>query len=87
MSRARHLVLQHIENVSRKVLQEHQEVIRDYVAGKSGIYALYRRNKLYYVGLASGRSHAMTRRPASGWYWWKYRKQSGEWVRMKELLR
>ena len=46
-------MLQHLENVSRKVLQEHQEVIRDYVAGKSGIYALYGCNKLYYPGLAS----------------------------------
>jgi hypothetical protein len=47
------LVCQHLESVSRTMLEEYQDVIRDFVRGRNGIYALYRRGKLYYVGLAS----------------------------------
>lgn len=48
-----HLVAQHVERMSGRILDEHPGVIREYVRGKRGIYALYRRSKLYYVGLAS----------------------------------
>jgi hypothetical protein len=47
------LVCQHLEKISRKLLEEYPEVIRQFVKGRHGIYALYRRNRLYYVGLAS----------------------------------
>ena len=47
------LVCQHLENVSRDVLEEHQDIVRAYVRQRQGVYALYRRGKLYYVGLAS----------------------------------
>ena len=47
------LVCQHLENVSRKMLEQYQHVIKRFVRGRSGVYALYRRGKLYYVGLAS----------------------------------
>jgi hypothetical protein len=47
------LVCQHLENMSRRMLEEYQGVIRDFVRGRNGVYALYRRGKLYYVGLAS----------------------------------
>jgi len=47
------LVCQHLENISRKMLEEYQDVIRSSVRGRNGVYALYRRGKLYYVGLAS----------------------------------
>ncbi len=47
------LVCQHLENISRKALKEHQEVVRNYVRGRQGVYALYRKGKLYYVGLAT----------------------------------
>jgi hypothetical protein len=53
MGKRRPLVSQHLENISRKALDEYQEVIREHVYGRHGIYALYRRNALYYVGLAS----------------------------------
>jgi hypothetical protein len=46
------LVCQHLENISRDVLEEYQDVIRQYVRDRQGVYALYRRGKLYYVGLA-----------------------------------
>ena len=53
MRRRAQLVCQHLENISREALEKHQEIIRTYVRGRQGIYALYRRGKLYYVGLAT----------------------------------
>ena len=47
------LVCQHLENLSRLVLEKYQTIIRSYVRNREGVYALYRRGKLYYVGLAS----------------------------------
>ena len=46
-------VCDHLGNVSREALEEYQSVIRAYVRRRHGVYALYRRGKLYYVGLAS----------------------------------
>jgi len=45
------LLVQHLENLSRKVLEDFQDIIREYVKGRRGLYALYRREKLQYVGL------------------------------------
>lgn len=47
------LVCQHLENISRDVLKKHQDIIRNYVRGRHGVYALYKGDRLYYVGLAS----------------------------------
>lgn len=47
------LVCQHLENISRVALESHQDIIKAYVKGKHGIYALFSKGKLYYVGLAS----------------------------------
>jgi hypothetical protein len=47
------LVHQHLENVSRDLLDRHPEVVRQFIGRNTGIYALYRKNKLYYVGLAT----------------------------------
>jgi len=52
-SRKGQLVSQHLENVSREALEKYQDIIKNYVRGRHGIYALFRRNRLYYVGLAS----------------------------------
>ena len=46
------LVCQFLEKASGKVLEKYQSIIRDYVHHRPGIYALYRRERLYYVGLA-----------------------------------
>lgn len=51
--RAQELVCQHLENIGRDALEKYSDVIRLYVRNRQGVYALYRRNKLYYVGLAS----------------------------------
>jgi len=53
MPRKAQLVCQHLENISRQALQDYQSLIKAYVRRRQGVYALYRRNKLYYVGLAS----------------------------------
>lgn len=47
------LVSQYLEKISRSVLENYQDIIREYVAKRHGVYALYRGNRLYYVGLAS----------------------------------
>ena len=36
-----------------EALEKYQDIIRRYVRRKQGVYALYRRGKLHYVGLAS----------------------------------
>jgi hypothetical protein len=51
--RPKPLVCQHLENISRQALEKYQHIIRQYVRSRHGVYALYRRDKLYYVGLAS----------------------------------
>ena len=52
-SRSGQLVCQHLENISSSALEEYQKIIRDFVRGRHGVYALYKKSKLYYVGLAS----------------------------------
>lgn len=47
------LVSQYLERASRAAVEKHQRLFKGYVKGRHGVYALYRRKKLYYVGLAS----------------------------------
>jgi len=61
MSKKNPLVSQYLENISRKVLEEYQDIIRRYVRRRQGIYALYRQNKLYYIGLASNLRSRLSR--------------------------
>lgn len=49
----RTLFVQHLEKVSPALLERYPEVIRRLIRGRHGVYALYRRDSLYYVGLAS----------------------------------
>lgn len=53
MARHTPLVTQYLEKISRRVLERYQGIIREYVGKRHGLYALYRRDRLYYVGLAS----------------------------------
>jgi hypothetical protein len=65
------LVCQHLENISRDVLEKYQGIIRSFVKGRHGVYALYRKGKLYYVGLASNLKnrlkHHLQDRHAQSW--------------------
>ncbi len=45
--------LGHLEDISWKALENYHEILREMIRGKAGLYALYRNNTLYYVGLAS----------------------------------
>jgi hypothetical protein len=60
-----------LENIARDALQQRQEIIRQYVRGRQGVYALYRRGKIYYVGLASNLrsrlAHHMKDRHQDSW--------------------
>jgi hypothetical protein len=53
MSKRLQLVCQHLENISREALAKYQHIIRQYIRGRNGVYALYKGEKLYYVGLAT----------------------------------
>lgn len=48
------LVHRHLERVSRNLLERHLDVVKEFIGRNHGIYALYKGDKLYYVGLASG---------------------------------
>ena len=43
----------HLEYLSGEVFEEYPEVVRELIRGRSGVYALYRGVRLYYVGLAT----------------------------------
>jgi len=62
--RHRPLVFQYLEHAASSLLAEHGEAIRTHVGGSHGVYALYKRQRLYYVGLADNifwRLHHHTR--------------------------
>ena len=65
------LVHQHLENVSRDLLEQYPDEVRRFIGRNAGIYALYRKDKLYYVGLATalrGRLRAHVRnRHGNSW--------------------
>lgn len=46
------LVSQYLEGISRTALAEYQQFFREQARRRNGVYALYRKKKLYYVGLA-----------------------------------
>lgn len=53
MPQGRRLVTEHLEGVSWRVLEDYPEIIKDIIKRRAGVYALYKGDNLYYVGLAS----------------------------------
>ena len=51
--KARAIVSGYLEKVSSSIFDKYQGEITEMVRGHQGLYALYRRDKLYYVGLAT----------------------------------
>lgn len=45
------LVTEFFEKISWKILEEYPQIINEMIKGQAGLYALYQRDKLYYVGL------------------------------------
>ncbi|HUU15689.1 MAG TPA: DUF2924 domain-containing protein [Sedimentisphaerales bacterium] len=50
---ARSIIQGHMEKVSSAVFERYLNEITSLISGNQGVYALYRRQKLYYIGLAS----------------------------------
>lgn len=53
MAKNHHLVIEHLENNGAEVFEKYAPVITRFVDRRNGIYALYKGEALYYVGLAS----------------------------------
>ncbi len=51
--KSRAIVVGHLEKISSGVFERYPEQITGLTEGTQGVYALYRRQKLYYIGLAS----------------------------------
>jgi len=49
----RSIVIGHLEKVSSVVFERYPEEVTGLIGQGQGVYALYRRQKLYYIGLAS----------------------------------
>lgn len=47
------LITGHLERISSKVFEEYHQEITKLVGKHHGVYALYKKNRLYYVGLAT----------------------------------
>ncbi len=50
--KSRSIVTGYLEKISSKVFDQYRKQITEMITGNYGVYALYRRNKLYYIGLA-----------------------------------
>jgi len=50
--KSRPIVIGHLEKISSGVFERYPEQITGLTEGTQGVYALYRRQKLYYIGLA-----------------------------------
>ncbi len=50
--RKRPIVTGYLEKVSSSIFDKHSKIIAEMTTGQQGLYALYRRGTLYYVGLA-----------------------------------
>lgn len=53
MARPSGLLVQYLEGISWRVMETYPEIVRNMIRRRSGLYALYRKDRLYYVGLAS----------------------------------
>jgi hypothetical protein len=70
--KAKHLVCQYLEYVSNEIFKKYQPIIKEYIKGRQGIYALYKKEKLVYVGLATNmisrlKTHNVRDRHAGRW--------------------
>ncbi|HUS73895.1 MAG TPA: GIY-YIG nuclease family protein [Sedimentisphaerales bacterium] len=51
--KSRPIVAGHLEKISSRIFDQNRSLITEMIRGRYGVYALYRREKLYYVGLAT----------------------------------
>lgn len=91
MAHSKRLVTQHLESVSWRLLDEYPEVVKDLIRRRPGVYALYRGDRLYYVGLASNlmgrlRTHLRDRHRGSWDRFNVYLTAHGEHIKELESL-
>jgi hypothetical protein len=67
-----------LENISGDILEGYQDLIRDYVSRRQGVYALYHDDHLYYVGLAGNLSSRLKAHLRN--------KHAGRWNRFSVYL-
>jgi hypothetical protein len=53
VKRTRSIITGHLEKIGSNVFDNYSSVIKELIKGNQGIYALYKKDRLYYVGLAS----------------------------------
>ena len=46
------LVIEHMEGINREAIKRYPDIVTEFVRRKSGVFAPYKGNALYYVGLA-----------------------------------
>jgi len=51
--KSRPIVAGHLEKISSRVFEDYPQQVTGLIKGGQGVYALYRRDKLYYIGLTS----------------------------------
>jgi len=51
--KSRPIVAGHLEKISSRIFDRYRKQITDMIRGNYGVYALYRREKLHYIGLAT----------------------------------
>ena len=51
--KTRSIITGHLEKIGANVFDNYSSVIKELIKGNQGIYALYKKDRLYYVGLAS----------------------------------
>lgn len=60
MARRAQLVCRHLEDISRDALEHYTKIVRQYVRGRQGVHARYRRGKPCGVGLAANLRNRLT---------------------------
>jgi hypothetical protein len=63
--------------------QERAEEARSFMRQVEGRLLAITEFSIYSVGVVLSRSK--TGRPMNGWWWWKFKTATGEWVRLSEL--
>ena len=58
------LLLGFLERISWRVLEAYPEIISDMIRRRVGVYALYKQERLHYVGLASPNSGTRSSTPS-----------------------
>jgi Restriction Enzyme Adenine Methylase Associated len=87
----RRLLVGFLEDVSANILEKDRQIIKEMIRRRTGVYALYRRDTLYYVGLASNlmgrvRSHLKDRHKGLWDRFRIYLTRSDEHIRELETL-